>query len=300
MSSFSFQASADIGSVRVNTPAVEKFTSSLLRANLAGHPNEDFVLADETSGVFIVLDGVTRTNFPDKYPDPSPAAQASEKFAVAAHSRLLELLPDNAGAETSRNALEMAVRSGNRAVERLNQDLFGGDINYLDRDFAGTVGIVGVLRGENLYFAYLGDVRGYALRASGSVDLFTEIQTSKVSALRQGPDGWADSTTLKIRSEIRNNKNHDMGFGVFTGESQALDFVKFGVLPLKSLEAVLFATDGIVKLAEANILALRRSSLESIADSAEQIVKESDKSADDIGMIRIEAVQYLAGLLGSK
>ncbi len=279
-----------------NQQARYSFASSCLRANLQQTPNEDFLLTDELSGVFILVDGVTRTNFGQEYPSPSPAAIASERFSTAAYERLL-------GADTinlpARERVLSAVRAGNSAVYFLNQMLFGDSIDYLGTDFAGTVGMIALTEGHSLIIGYTGDVRAYGT-CNNEVKLLTDIQTNKVAQLRKSSDGWSDKTTLHIRRDIRNNSSHEMGFGVFTGEDASLDFVRILEVELGRYDSVLLATDGIADIAGNDLGSLKTKDLELLADRAQEYSKSSGKKVDDIGLILIDCAKYLTMLKNNR
>lgn len=104
-------------------------------------PNEDYVLVDEAHHLYIVCDGVTRTPVNGRYPLPSPAAEASRRFAEATYKALLEVLPDH----PPRHCLEQAVTIGNEAVRAYNTQRFV-HIDYVENDFAGTVAIIALIR----------------------------------------------------------------------------------------------------------------------------------------------------------
>ena len=267
----------------------KSYATSCLRANLQQTPNEDFLLVDEHGGIFIVVDGVSRTNYGDEYPCPSPEAMASEKFTQSCYQSLLS---NNSDILSARERVIEAIRVGNAEVASLNQDLFGDSIDYLGSDLAGTVGILAIAEHGTLTIGYAGDVRAYGIR-DGKVELLTEVQTSKVSELRKGPDGWSDETTLRIRRDIRNNPADEMGFGVFTGEDSALKFVRIIEISFRDYDNILLATDGIAMLAAADIENLLIEDLDSLADKAQEHSQVLGRKVDDIGLIRINCAKYI-------
>lgn len=192
----------------------------------ADKPNEDFFWFDEARGAALVLDGVTRDRENGVYPHPSPARVVTERFAQAARDVLTA-----PGSESPREKLLAAVRAGNAAVARANE---GFPSDFLP----GTVGVLALVEEGRLHYAYVGDSNGIVL-SRGHAAAFTEPQTRAVH------DRRGEFTSREIRTYICNNARHPCGYGVWTGQDGAMDFLRMGAVPLKPGDRVILCTDGI-------------------------------------------------------
>lgn len=189
-------------------------------------PNEDLFWFEEKLGAALVLDGVSRDRENGVYPQPSLARLAAEAFARAASAALEASL-----SETPHKRLLFAVEAGNRAVKQANRDV--------SSDFLpGTVGVLVLLDDSALHYAYVGDCNGMVLY-SDRVAVFTAPQTKAVH------DHRGEFTSHEIRAIICNNIHHPCGYGVWTGQSSAMDFLCTGDLPLAAGDRVLLSTDGL-------------------------------------------------------
>lgn len=189
-------------------------------------PNEDFFWFNEAQGAALILDGVTRDRENGIYPNPSPARIATEAFAQGACTELV--IPSE---KTPREQLLAAVEAGNTAVACTNKG-FSSDF------LPGTVGVLALVRNNMLHYAYVGDSNGIVLSRNGST-AFTTPQTKAVHNHQK------EFTAHEIRTHICNNAKHPCGYGVWTGESGAMDFLCIGTAFLELGDRVLLCTDGI-------------------------------------------------------
>lgn len=239
----------------------------------ADKPNEDYVLVQHP--VYIICDGVTRTLIDNRYPIPSPAAEASHLFA---HASLQAVLTN----ETSlpRERLSAAVKLGNEAVADYNRQHFS-EIDYLQHDFAGTVGIVAFVENRVFHYVYLGDCGGYLVR-NGELSAFTHPQTAEIAAHR------SHYTTVEIRRDIRNNIHHEYCYGVFTGEETALACLEYGEIPLQTNDEIILISDGLAPYFDQQPAPLPFPSNDEIIVLMEQMERQQHIRSDDKTIIRIE------------
>lgn len=203
-------------------------------------PNEDFIVVDNDRGIFIVLDGVSRTRRKGTpYVSPSPAAAAARLLGGSIHRALFEAAPALAPAIRLRDAVAQA----NAVVADYNRQTFP-TVDYLENNPAGAVGVVVLVEGELLHYAYLGDCAGRIISPEG-VNLFTCCQTDCLGQAIDtlGPPG--DERTVKIRRDICNNPSHELAYGVWNGAPEALELLVTGSEPLSGNEIILLSTDGV-------------------------------------------------------
>lgn len=265
---------------------VQRFNShgqSALKKNREDNskPIEDVLISDNKNKIFIVCDGVTRSLVNGVYPNPSPAAKASVIFAETVHSTLINLSPIT----TPKISLHKAIKCGNDAVREFNISTFP-KIDYVENDFAGTIAIVTIIKNDKFYYAYNGDCCGYLLTENG-MSMFTTPQTTQVSIYRE-KFGFGRDATITIRRDIRNNKQHPLGYGVYTGESSAMDFVEHGSLQLRAGQKILIASDGISYLLKTSTNTLYGSTPESIILEAEILEDKLGIRSDDKAVIIID------------
>lgn len=271
-----------------DTDAASSPFSMITTSQLALRPNrspiakplEDFALADDQQSIYIVCDGVTRSRVNGVYPKDSPAAHASRLFGEAAAG----VLADVTSAVSAIESLRMAVAAGNEAVRRYNAMSISLP-DYLENDLAGTVAIIGVVRDEMLHYAYNGDCCAYLVSPDG-VRRLTVSQTASVSEYRQTANGVEDHTLI-IRRDFRNNKQSPYGYGVFTGEARALEWVEYRRLPLAAGHIVTLTTDGLVPYLDRCPKRLAECKPDEMINEAEQLEMKLGWRSDDKALILI-------------
>lgn len=198
---------------------------SIKNTKIYDKPNEDIVLCDDERKIYILLDGVSRDKINGKYPSPSPAREVSELFAKEAYDYLKK-----SDGKYELKYIKDAFIKGNEAIEHYN-------IKYYDF-LPGTVGIVCCIYKDRLYYGYIGDCYGRLIR-NDEILVFTKCQTEKIAIHKK------EYSSKEIRNEICNNIKHPYGYGVLTGQKEALDFVVFGEYCLNNVDMVFLSSDGI-------------------------------------------------------
>lgn len=203
-------------------------------------PPEDASLVDEGHGIALVADGVTRSVDPGQaYPDPSPAWRAGRQ--------ILETMADKlrTHAATPRD-LMLACQAANLAVRKLNQELGVWDhTDYWTRDLAGAVFAGLVLAPPRFLWGYIADSGVARLSARGRITWSTPDDL--VDVVPSFPFDRSDPTAriVTIRREFRNRPEapHPT-YGVFTGEENALRYLRTGAEEVAPDDVLVVFTDG--------------------------------------------------------
>lgn len=199
---------------------------SIKNTKIYDKPNEDYVLCDDKRNIYILLDGVSRDKINGKYPSPSPAREVSKLFAKEVYD-YLKKNNEQYGLEL----IKEAFIKGNNAIEHYN-------IKYDYSDFLpGTVGIVCVIENDRLYYGYIGDCYGRIIQIH-KIKMFTKCQTEQIAIHKK------EFSSKTIRNEICNNVKNPYGYGVLTGQKDALDFLVLGEFNLDNVDMVFLSSDG--------------------------------------------------------
>ena len=133
-------------------------------------PNEDCFRCDDTNGIYIIMDGVTRDRVNGNYPNPSPACEVTELATEALYTKLLRQKADGTW------DLHAAMMHANKAAADYNQAH-----PEVAADFeAGCVGVACIIDGNTLQYACIGDCIGTVL-SGDEFCTFTENQTAEVT-----------------------------------------------------------------------------------------------------------------------
>lgn len=247
-----------------------------------GKPLEDYIIADDRHGIYIVCDGVTRTVLGGAYPQDSPAAAAAQLFAETAHASLVRSLPT---AEPT-VALYQAAVVGNAAIAQYNRERFAVT-DYLEHDLASTVAIWGVVAAGAFHFAAVGDCLGY-LVGMGEATEIAHAQTAALHAYYRAI-APAQRAALNARRDFRNNKQSPYGYGVFTGEPSALAFVEVQTIPIVAGQRIVLASDGLLDLFQAIPTSIFEPAPEAMIAAAEALEEERQLRSDDKAVILLQA-----------
>lgn len=190
----------------------------------ADKPNEDFVAYSKNYNFGMILDGVSRDRENGAYPNPSPASQVNYIFS----EKIMSEYP---------NTKVRGIQKIYDLILKGNNEL--GKYNYtLKHRFpAGTVGIVFTIEDTFFNYGYIGDCYAMIIRDNNR-RIFTECQTDMISRHKR------EYSSDEIRFDICNHVNHPCGYGVWDGNHNAMDFVKFGSIKIKKGDVILMYTDG--------------------------------------------------------
>lgn len=254
---------------------------STKKNNNSFKPNEDYKLVDSKNEIYILCDGITRTERNGIYPNPSPSSEVSKIFARTVHQKLIELEESGSFSDN----LIRAIKKGNEEVNEFNSRRFP-KVDYLVNDLAGTVGIVSYIKNGFFYYAYIGDCIGLFVK-NKHFQVFTKIQTLKVEEYRKKV-GFSDNETIKIRKEFRNNLNHPFSYGAITGEESIFDFITLGKIDTNKFDKIILMSDGLLNLLRLNPEFILFNDAKTIIKKATELESKYNFRSDDKSIIIIE------------
>ena len=206
------------------------YTATKINERGLDKPNEDCSLVDETLNLFVVLDGITRVHSEySKEHGKSAACDINTVFLEAAHAYIKknactmspEVLLRNASIEANKALVEY------RKKQTLEQWKF----------YPGTLGILALLSGNRLYYAYTGDCLGTLIR-----------NNTKLHFGQQGANGALEAMKIGKADRYDRYCNHpeaDLGYGIFNGDSSMDALLEQSWLDIYSGDTVLLSTDGL-------------------------------------------------------
>lgn len=234
-------------------------------------PNEDAFFIDEANEAAGVADGVTRSRLANgQYPDYGVVA--SGVFVKIAPRVIAQLTSNSiAGVE----AIIKIFGAVNDKIRLVNQEYcVPQHLDYSSTDYLCTTGIILKIRendrqgGAFAALGYIGDIIGLRLSKTESPFLITRDQleachafakayfTGKTLTQEITPEEANRQRLVWQRKLVRNNREvrdpegNLIGFGVLTGEEQALHFVEAMEMPIHHGDRFILASDAFDRLAD--------------------------------------------------
>lgn len=225
-------------------------------------PKEDsfMYLGSENKTLVAVADGITRDPVgvkylpsPEdkeaikealkKYPRPSPAKIAADKFCEYSLASLQD--QTNVNKMILREAFEYA----NKGIQNLNKENVR-QVDYLENDFWACVASAGVIENYTFFWGYICDCGICVFDKSGKLKFRTQNDFDEAGNYIDSHGNWGDPEWRKeIRSKFRNNPKNIIdgrliSYGALTGEDTALEFLKTEKLELEKGDYIFFYSDG--------------------------------------------------------
>jgi len=238
-------------------PPTEKFIESFIRENkLAGkylnppHPQEDFFCVSKKYPIFAVADGVTLIQFlleGKDYPNPSPAGDVARIFceeAIKTAETFYESF-DEADMKKVFEAGNNAVGEYNRMHNRTKEN-----VDYWNNDFYAITAAIAVIKENKLYWGSICD--SFVARFNSAGELLFQSPDCGALAQASAPPFSEDVNDQKARAQYLwrvkrngvNEKGERIGYGVITGEKEALMYLSQGKYSVKSGDIFAVFTDG--------------------------------------------------------
>lgn len=231
--------------------------SSLL---LKGRPREDFFAFDVKTGAFAVADGVglwEGIEYTGRYPSSSGSGRLSRAFCQA-FVRYFKKHP--------RAGIVTGFIAGNTAAKKVNRHRSKYDVFQKHRGFFAATAAMIHLKGQTLEWAHLGDAGVMVIGPKGEVRLRRDSCPNYFPWPSDVGCYKSSTWTFFARTLARNavdKENRPMGYGVITGELEAIHYLESGALKLSPDEVVVLYTDGFTPYLEVPEFRRQISQLES-------------------------------------
>lgn len=225
-------------------------------------PEEDYYYLEDE--IFCVADGVTRDliggdikPYPKTkeeaqyiamhYPNPSGAFEASKIIANNFVQYMRELKNN-----INKDSIKEAIKKANKDVWEINKNR---NIDYVGEDLYCSEAVGGIITNEFLYCFGIGDCYIKVFNEKSEEIFSTEndhlwMEQFETTYLKTGEYDWMNPRyRLLIRGALRNNyiithNGKHVGYGAFTGEDKAMDFVKIYKVQLKNAKYICAYSDG--------------------------------------------------------
>lgn len=229
-----------------------------------GHPQEDYLLISKRYPIYVVADGVTLLQWiiEDRpYPHPSPAGEVARIFCEAA----VKAAEADYAAISSPEDIRRIFKIGNEAVAEFEvaHGRTKETVDYWTTDFFAATAALAVVKDGVVYWGSICDSYVAHIDSNGNLiepsPLCDSLKEAEPPPYEGDPNDLAAYTRYRW-STTRNSLNAQgkrIGYGVITGEPEALAYVAAGHFTLASGERLLVFTDGFEEyVTEPDFLAL--------------------------------------------
>jgi len=232
--------------VKVSDEYLEKVKNDIEKGKIH---EEDYLLLSSKYPIFTVADGVALIKFivdEEEYPDPSPVYEVSKIFCETALK-----LAEQKYLSFSLEDIKECFKEANRKIEEYNKTcgLTKETVDYWEKDFYSCTAGLLVIKEKNAFWGTIGDV--FLIHYSPS-DNHKFISPPLKFYYQESRYSVKDFKSLKekkiygrkyIRNALDENGN-PVGYGVLTGEENALAYIHSGGLSLKENDLLFLLTDG--------------------------------------------------------
>ena len=230
--------------------AIKKMGRKMEDFSQSGHVQEDFLLKSEKYPIFVVADGVTLIQYIlDKkdYPNPSPAGDVArifcEEFIKIAEEKYNSFQESDIG---------KIFETVNEAVGKYNSEhgRTKETVDYWDNDFYAATAAFVIIKEDKVYWGSICDSYVTHFDKNGLL----KFCSPKCNELKQAeaPKFTSDTSDQKAKAMYAWNTNRNginkngerIGYGVVTGEPEALEYLSVGSFSIKQGDLVAILTDG--------------------------------------------------------
>lgn len=230
--------------------------------------NEDAVSVDAEANIAVLADGM------GGYSAGEVASGMATDFIQAEMARWLGQSTTAPSGQDIRRALEICVDNANQAI-------YAAALANLDYAGMGTTLVVGVLSGERLVLAHVGDSRCYRLRAGALKQL-----TRDHSWLQEQLDAGLLTPQQAAVSSSRNLVTRALGV-------EPIVEVEINEFKMESHDLLLMCSDGLSEMLGADEIAALLSSNETLEEKATRLIAAANANGgrDNISVLLVQAGQ---------
>ena len=191
-------------------------------------PNEDFHLASSKMPIFIIADGVTQGRFESGvYAFPAGAKAAAQIFCYT----ILEFLEKGIDLskkknhQFNKNLVKKSFNLANQRIYELNKNEgIYEKMNLFEYDLFDTVGVVGFVLDDSLYYGFVGDCGLIIFNKSNKVKFQTKDMVKpaveKAKVIHKDWKNLSEKQQIIIEHRDFRNTPDKKGYGSFSGEKE--------------------------------------------------------------------------------
>jgi len=220
------------------------------------HPQEDYLLLSKKHPIYVVADGVTLIRYlldnkEGAYPNPSPAGDVARIFCES----FVKTAEERYDSITNKSIKEI-FGAANDEISRYNkeQGKTKNNIDYWENDFYAATVAFAIIKRKVVYWGSLCD--SYVMHFSKDMELLfssphchslAEVERKKIPEEIETDKKLRTKFLYEFRRNAINEKGQRSGYGVATGEPEALHYLSTGCFNLKKGESFAVFTDGFVE-----------------------------------------------------
>ena len=237
-------------------------------------PNEDRFFVDEKNGVIILLDGVTRVHSEyDERPYESASAEVGEIFIKTAYGFIV----DNINSSDPESVILGAISFANEKLREFRDKKSVSEWNF----YPATLGFVGLIRDNILYYVGVGDCMGVIIRRKAKIILGKEWSVEALDKL--------NITKNQRYGLYCNHPENPLSYTVFNGDDSVVTELDCSFVDLHAGDILFVVSDGIadyVKYEKSDIL-INQSPEQIILNSSDYDVPPYAEYADDKTIVKV-------------
>ncbi len=248
--------------------------------SIARRPNEDYLICDELNKIYVVADGISRSDeeYRDFEDDKSVSGKVSEVFCNSMHKLIKEMLLTEQNIEDFEGNLIRSFEIANEEVERFLSTYsdyymtrsYNQDGKYYEKP--GCVAIAAFIFGNKLYYGSVGDCMGILYRGGRRI-IFSDKQTDYAFTQIN-----IERDRYKLYSEYVNKPDNEYGYGVVNGDKDAVKYFAVSRLDLEAGDIIYIASDGVCDM-------IKYGDVEKVSScDLDVLMEKEDNRRDELGI----------------